>query len=409
MKLTLLAGYFYPEQSADTHLNYDLAFELSKRGFDVTVVVPFPSRGVSPEEQEKYLSLTDEKVSDHLRILRVGKPSRYTDSFLKKSWNLLRKSLQLYRTAKKVETDVYLVVSTPPFLGYAVPKLSKKAKVVYKLQDVFPDSLIHSKGLKESNPLVRVLRALERKVYRKADMILACSDDVKKTLLQRNVDGSKIKVVYDWIDERTCVPVAPEENFLFDRFGINRDVFNVYYAGNIGYLQNVETIVSAAERLKDENILFTIIGDGARKQQVEQMIEEKHLHNIRCFPLQSVDVVSQVYSIGSVGIVTLKKDIARYALPSKTWSILSAGRMVICEIDEDTELASLIRKESLGAVVAPGDDKAMAEAILEASRERQSTLEKGKNGRRFIESKLNQNTAMDSIQNYILECQEIGK
>lgn len=155
MKLTMMAGYFYPEQSADTHLNYDMALELSKRGFDVTVVVPFPSRGLTSEEQKKYLDKTDERVSEHLRILRVGKPTAYTDSFARKAWNLFSESRNLYRAAKKIPTDVYLVVSTPPFLGYAVPKLARRAKVVYKLQDVFPDSLIHSKGLTESHPLIQ--------------------------------------------------------------------------------------------------------------------------------------------------------------------------------------------------------------------------------------------------------------
>ncbi len=404
MKLTMMAGYFYPEQSADTHLNYDMARELSEKGFDVTVVVPFPSRGLTSEEQKKYLDKTDERVSEHLRILRVGKPTAYTDSFARKAWNLFSKSRNLYRVAKKIPTDVYLVVSTPPFLGYAVPKLARRAKVVYKLQDVFPDSLIHSKGLTESHPLIRILRRKERNVYRFADRILACSDDVKKTLLSRAVPEEKIRVVYDWIDDKTCTPIPPEENYLFDRFGINRGVFNVYYAGNIGYLQNVETMVAAAERLKNENIFFTIIGDGAKKQKILQMIEEKQLHNIAVYPLQSVDKVSQVYSIGNVGIVTLKPEIARYALPSKTWSILSAGRMVICEIDTDTELASLIRERNLGVVVAPGDDRAMAEAILAASRAGEDTAEKGRNGRRFIENELNIDVAMKSIEDCILEC-----
>ena len=163
-------------------------------------------------------------------------------------------------------------------------------------------------------------------------------------------------------------------------------------------------MVAAAERLKNENIFFTIIGDGAKKQKILQMIEEKQLHNIAVYPLQSVDKVSQVYSIGNVGIVTLKPEIARYALPSKTWSILSAGRMVICEIDTDTELASLIRERNLGVVVAPGDDRAMAEAILAASRAGEDTAEKGRNGRRFIENELNIDVAMKSIEDCILEC-----
>lgn len=397
VKITMMTGYFTPEQSADTHLNRDLLYGLGESGVDVTLITLFPTRGVSLEEQNRYLERADERISEHVRVIRIGKPGTYRKNLFRKGLNLMRKSWQLYAAARKTSPDIFLITSTPPFLGYAAALLSRNAPVVYKLQDMFPDSLVHSKGFSENNPLIRILRILEKWVYKRCMCIVAVSDDMKQTLISRGVPAEKITVIYEWIDEKQCVPIARKDNVLFDRFGLSRDGFYACYAGNIGLLQNVETIILASEILakRRPEIQIVIIGNGAWEENMRAMLQASPHENVHCFPMQPLDQVSYVYSLGDVGLVSLKPQITKYALPSKTWSILSAGRPAVCEIDLDCALKKILEENRCGHAVSPGDAEALAQVLIDLYDRKEVMQQMGQAGRTFVEKKLTKEAAIE--------------
>lgn len=397
MNITVVAGYFPPEQSADSRLNQDLVESLAEHGMHVTLLVPFPTRGVSRDTQAEFISKRDEQRSEYLRIVRVGKPGNYYQSLLKRALSFLQKSIQLWGAAKKTNADVYLIVSTPPFLGYVAALLARKKPVVYKLQDIFPDSLIHSKQLTEQDLLIRLLRKLEQWVYRSATKIVTSSEDMKATLVARGVPDHKIAVIYDWVDEKKCYPIPKEDNPLVHKFQLSPKDFHVCYAGNIGLLQNIGTIVNAAELLQEKapDIQFLIIGEGAWKAELDKILAETPHKNIHCFPMQPVEDIAAVYSLGDIGLVSLRPDITRFALPSKTWDVLSAGRPVICEIDRHSRLGAIIESNCCGSVVAPGDAEGLAACIFHLYERQDEAKVMGQRGRTFIENHLTRQIATD--------------
>lgn len=399
----MLAGYFSPEQSADTHLNQDMAQDFARYGAEVTVVVPFPSRGVDLQTQAEYTKKRTEQICEHLCVMRVGNPDRFRQNLVVRGLMLLRKSWQLYRTAKKLDADAYFILSSPPFLGYVGALLAKRAPVIYKLQDIFPDSLLHAKGWSETRWSVRLLRRMERFVYQNVTQIHVISEDMKATLLSRGVPEEKLHVVWNWIDENACVPVEREDNHLFQQFRLPPDRFYIGYAGNIGLLQNVETIIRAARRLETQtpDIQFIVIGDGAWRPKMEEMLKERPLSNLKIFPMQPVQAVSQVYSLGDVELVSLKPGVTKMAMPSKTWSIMSAARPVVCEIDLDSGLREIIHEAKCGMCVASGDDEALANVLLQLyEMPEKERVAMGRRGRQFIEKHLTR--AASTRKHYVL-------
>lgn len=386
MNITLIAGYYPPEQCADTRLNKDLAISLSEMGHKVTVVVPFPSRNVSLKETEQYCENKCEIVSDNLKVIRVGSYSDYNESLLRRGISFLHKSIELYETAKKIPTDIYLVISTPPFLGYVAARLAKNSKVIYKLQDIFPDSLMCIKNYSEKHLLVRIFRTLEKWVYRNVFLIVTMSEDMKKTVTKRGVSEDKVTIIRDWIDEDVCYPVLREDNILFNEFKLDKNKFYVCYAGNIGLLQNVLTMVHAAKIVEREypDIQFVVIGNGACKAELERAIVTEGVNNFHVYPMQSEKILAHIYSLGDVGIVTVKPDVTKIALPSKTWAVLSAGRPAICELDKTSELGTMVEKEQCGYAIVPGDSEAMAKHIIYLYQNQDIASRMGTNGREFI-------------------------
>ena len=203
--------------------------------------------------------------------------------------------------------------------------------------------------------------------------------------MEKGVPEEKILVVYNWVDESAVVPVSKEDNPLYSELGIDRKKFTVVYAGNFGYAQNIDVTIAAAERLKyNTDIQFLMFGTGGLVEDYKKLASERGLNNMFFFPLQPAEKVSQVYSLGDLGVVACKKGLGRGAFPSKTWSIMSAGTPVIANYDEGTDLERLVKDNHLGVYSAADDSEQMAERILEMCENRQLCEEYGRNARQYI-------------------------
>lgn len=365
LHVALVTAYFAPEISPITHLYADLAEDLSRYGARVSVVTNLPCRGLSEEERKAYLDRADETAPEGYRVLRVGRKTREKKNFLLRGLRFLSNTRALYRAAKALKADVYLLGSMPPFLGLVGARLSRRARTVYVLQDIFPDSLVAMGKFTEWHPVVRLSRRMEQRVYRRNSLFVTLSEDMKRTLVARGIEPHRIAVIPNWADTEAIRPVLREENALFEELGLPRTCFYAVYAGTLGILQEPDIILDAAKLLKEQlDIRILIFGDGALLEHVKNRVEREQIANVLLFPLYPAHRVAEVYSLGDAALVPLMKGATRFAMPSKTWSALAAGRPVIVCADAGSEWARSIERESYGVCVTPGEPQEMADAIL---------------------------------------------
>lgn len=391
MRILLLPAYFQPETFSGRHLINDRVEAFVNAGFEVRVFTPIPSRGVKASElkyykDNKFLLYHDGKmIVHHFNLMPEKKnPILRTLRYFLQNFKQFNRAV-FTREGRSV--DVMLIASTPPTQGFMAAMVKKftNVPIVYNLQDIFPDSLVGAGMAKRGGLLWKIGRVVENITYRNADKIIVISDDFKKNIMAKGVPEEKIVVVYNWVDENAVVPVAKEYNPLYDELGINREKFSVVYAGNFGHAQNIDVTIAAAERLKDvEDIQFLMFGTGGLVEDYKKIALEKGLKNMIFFPLQPVEKVSQVYSLGDLGIVACKKGLGKGAFPSKTWSIMSAGTPVIANYDEDTDLERLVKDNGLGVFSAADDSEQMAQRIMEMYDNRELCAEYGRNARQYI-------------------------
>lgn len=265
------------------------------------------------------------------------------------------------------DTDVILAISTPPTQGLFAGRLAKKMHVpfVYSLQDLFPESLVTSGICSSRSPFYKIGKAIEKKTYPLCSKIIVLSKTVEDIMIKKGVDRSKLKMISNWVDADIVTPVPKSENRLFDEYGVNKNTFNVVYAGNLGASQGPNVIYRAARLLKNyDDITFTVFGGGSGYHHLQQKIKECHLTNVRAYPLLPVERVPEVYSLGDVALVTCKKGVSKTAMPSKTWNIMACNTPIIASFDTDSELARILHNAKAGICVEPENPKALAEAIL---------------------------------------------
>ena len=383
MKVIFPFSYYYPEQCAGIFVVDDLMHRLAAEGDESVIYVPTPTRNVREgvEWKRKEVLCDGKMVVKRFHIYGEGKNPvlralRYCFCELAYLHHLLWDKY-----------DVAFIDSTPPIQGLKLPivRLFRKCPVVYNAQDLFPDTLSGTGLAKKGGLLWKIGSWVARVTFNNTDKIIAISEDIKRTLVEeKGIPADKVVVVYNWVDSDAVVPIAKEENPLFDEFGLSRDKFHVVYAGNLGNAQNINIVVDAAARLRDnEDVEFVVFGSGGLENDIRARIEAEGLKNLRLLPLQPVERVKYVYSLGDVCLVSCKEGLGGSAMPSKTWSILSCGRPVLANFDEG-ELQMILTKNELGVFTKAGDLEGFVEAIRQLASEPKKCAEMGARGRQFV-------------------------
>ena len=411
MRILFLTAYFHPEQAASPYLGENRNQAFADAGYDMVVYTPTPTRGISENVRQEYKKkkmefLYDGKMIVH-RFNLIGEKKnpilrawRYTMSCIKQ--------LYIGIFAKDARScDIMFIASTPPIQG-AMAALIKKIRrdhipFIYNLQDIFPDSLVGTGLAKKDGLLWKIGRVIENFTYRNADKIIVISQDFKRNIMAKGVPEEKIEVIYNWVDEQAVVNIPRNENKLFEKYNLNPNKFYITYCGNIGLTQNMDMLLEVAKELEAESdIHFVLIGEGAYKEKVKGIIQEKQIGNVSLLPFQAYEDISHVFSLGDVGLVISKPGVGENSVPSKTWSILSASRPVLVNFDEN-ELKDIVEKHQCGIFTKAGDKTAFKEAILRLYHNRDLCRELGCNGRQFILKNLTKNAGtqqyVDIIKN----------
>lgn len=388
MKILLLPAYFYPEQAASSYLGDNTRQAMCEAGCALELYAPMPTRGISKEVREEYKKRKEEHWHDgRLEIHRFSMYTEGKNPILRALRYVFCWCAQFWKGLRAKDIDLIYLASTPPIQGIlgGVLKKIKKVPFVYNLQDIFPDSLVGTGLAKKCGLLWKIGRVIENFTYRNADKIIVISEDFKRNIMAKGVPEEKIVVVYNWVDEEAVKHVAREDNKLFDAYALGRKKFYITYSGNIGLTQNMDMLLVVAKELEttEPDIQFVLIGEGAYKKRVQEIIAEKNISNVTLLPFQPYEDISHVFSLGDVGLVISKPGVGENSVPSKTWSILSASRPVLANFDEN-ELKSIVAENQCGIFTKAGDKESFKQAILRLYENRELCVEMGRNGREFI-------------------------
>lgn len=393
MKVLKLAPYYAPERISSSHLTDDMEDAYVEAGIVSEIYAPTPTRGISEEERNRYKKIKyEEKREGKILVHRFGMFREGHNPVGRALRYVLVNLVHYHKGVHAKDVDALVAGSTPPTQGVlcalVAKRLSRKygrpVPFIFSLQDMFPESLVSTGLCKESSLLYKIGSKLSDFTYRNATHIRVISDSMKDALIRKGVPAEKITVIYNWIDTEATVPVDREDNPLFDELNLIRDKFYITYAGNLGNSQNVDILVDCAKQLKEyEDIRFVVFGGGSEKDKFEKKIADSGLANIQLFPLQPMERVSQVYSLGDASFVTCKKGVGVGAFPSKAVSIMATGTPVIASFDLDSDLCRILAENKAGLCADAEDVSGAVNAILTLYNDQALCRRYGDNARRL--------------------------
>jgi len=277
--------------------------------------------------------------------------------------------------------DAVIAMSPPLTMGLTgwATHLVRRGPLVFNIQDVFPDAAVET-GAITNRRIIAVARWLERVSYDRAAAVTVLSDDLRDNVTAKVKSGRRdhVHVIPNFVDTEFIQP-ADRMTELRRELGIG-DEQVVLYAGNVGFSQSLEMVVDAAREFPQAT--FLINGDGAARTTLAA--RASGISNVRFSGYQPKERVPEVLATGDIHLVPLKTGLGRVSVPSKTYSILAAGRPILAAIDAGTEVPRMLRASGGGVAVAPDDPVAFQAALRELLAEPAAAAAMGAAGRAWV-------------------------
>ena len=366
-----------------------IVHELANRGHELHVVTSLPWYRKHQVEQGWSGALWRVEKTNWGSITRVQPFAGKTKS------NLLRRAVGFILFSYLVglralfagkvwrRVDGVLAMSPPLTLGLIGwhTKLFRGGKLVFNIQDIFPDAAIET-GAITNKKIISFASWLERTSYKCSDSVVLLSDDLANNV-QSKIEQKfhkRVKVIPNFVDTQAITPMSRMTKYRTE-LGID-DALVVMYAGNVGFSQSLEMLVSAARELPQ--LIFVINGEGAARESLKKSAHG--LSNVRFGDYQDVSRLSEVLATGDIHVVPLKRGLGSVSVPSKTYSILASGRPVLAAVDIDTEVPRILAAADAGVCVEPDNSAAFISALRAMTLDPKTLSEMGERGRKWVEN-----------------------
>jgi len=357
MHILLFNEYYPPDTSATAKMAAQVAETLAER-HRVTVVAGRPS--YDPEEYYPFAVLRRD-VRNRVTVERVGSTAFPRHQMKRRVSNYLSYLALAVPRALTLRADLILAMTDPPVAGIAGALVARLAgrPFVYNIRDMYPDMAVGGDIVRPNKWMAR-WEKMHRRALKQAARIIVLGDDMRSRVVAKGIAPERVVVVRDGTSlpsdlPNRCDPVVKEIRCGFP--------FVVTHAGNLGFYGAWDTLLLAAEMLRNEDTGFVFVGEGANRAAIAT--KATHLPNVRFLPFRPPGQVPHVMMAGDLHLVTVKRGLEGVVVPSKLYSILAAGRPVLAVAPRESDAARIVTEYGCGVAADPDDPFAVAEAIRE--------------------------------------------
>lgn len=385
-----------PSMSGGTR-HYDFAKELVRRGHNVTVVASSFHYSKLQEMKEYDRREYIEEDIDEIKFIWFKTPPYYGNGVTRvlNMLSYMSKAIKILPTLKLEKPDVIIGSSVHLFAVYAAFKLSKiyNTTFIMEVRDLWPQTLIDM-GISKWHPFILLLAWLEKFLYTKADKIITTLPKAHLYIENLGIDKKKI----EWVSNGTDI------NNLKIQYKqkLDSSKFNVLYTGTQGLANNLNILIDVANNLKDdENIHFTLLGDGPLKAQLTQKTEELQLKNITF--LASVpknEVFDYLYSADLLYVGLKDSPLYKYGMSmNKVFDYFSVKKPILF-VSSITD--NIVAIANAGKVITKDDKIVISKAIKDFSKMDVLELENyGNNGFKYLKNNFSTKILVNKLENIL--------
>ena len=381
MHILFLSHYFPPEVNAPASRTFEHCRQWVRDGHRVTVVTCAPNhpRGKVYPGYRNRLYAREEK--DGITIIRVWTYVTANEGFLKRTLNYVSYMATAIVAAPFIQKADIVISTSPQFFnglaGYVVSRM-KRAPWVLEIRDLWPESILAVGAIK--NPfIIHLLEWLELFAYRQADRIVPVTDAFQRYIEGKGIPKEKISVIKNGADLTLYKPVTGT-NRLAESLGV-QGKFVAAYLGTHGMAHHLETVLYAAQRLREyPDIVLILAGDGAERQRLAALRNELGLDNVLMLDQQPKEQMPWLWALSDVSLILLKKsDLFKTVIPSKIFESMAMEKPIILGVEGES--ADIVRAADSGYCIEPENAEELADRLLQLRESEDLRRRFGRNGR----------------------------
>ena len=381
MHILFLSHYFPPEVNAPASRTFEHCRQWVRDGHRVTVVTCAPNhpRGKVYPGYRNRLYTREEK--DGITIIRVWTYVTANEGFLKRTLNYVSYMAAAIVAAPFIQKADIVISTSPQFFnglaGYVVSRM-KRAPWVLEIRDLWPESIL-AVGAIKNRFIIHLLEWLELFAYRQADRIVPVTDAFQRYIEGKGIPKEKITVIKNGADLTLYKPVTGT-NRLAESLGI-QGKFVAAYLGTHGMAHHLETVLHAAQRLREyPDIVLVLAGDGAERQRLAALRNELGLDNVLMLDQQPKEQMPWLWALSDVSLILLKKsDLFKTVIPSKIFESMAMEKPIILGVEGES--ADIVRAADSGYCIEPENAEELADRLLQLRESEDLRRRFGHNGR----------------------------
>ncbi|MDW4099699.1 glycosyltransferase family 4 protein [Staphylococcus saprophyticus] len=397
MKNILVVSQYY---NPEPFLINEIVDELNEKNYKLTILTGMPNY----PEGKKYNGYMPGIVkSNNKKIIRVNERPRKKGKinlFLNYASFAFRGSIKVLKMKNEFDV-IYVYQLSPVFMVIPalIYKWKFKKKILLYCLDLWPQSLV-SGGIKTNSIIYKIFLSISRIIYNNVDKIQISSNLFEKYFNEELLINKKLKYVPQYAND---LFVHQNNNHSVDFEFNNRDT-NLLFAGNLGEMQSIDTLIKAIKLCDDQTIKLHIVGDGSNKASLKNLTNNLDLNDSVIFHgRKPINAMPSYYKKADALLVSLKKDeVISYTLPGKVQTYMASGKPLIASIDGET--ANVINKSNCG-LVSPAEDITALSYNINAFRKLNDKQkgQLGKNGKKYYENHFTKNIFINSLTNDLEE------
>ena len=364
MHILFLSNYFPPEVNAPATRLYEHAKQWVADGHTVDVLTSVPN---FPEGEvyDGYENELTEEERDGIRATRVPMYVSPNEGIVRRAWSYVSFMFSACWYAGRVPAPDVLVATSPQFfaaLAGAWVAWWKDVPFVVEIRDLWPESVV-AVGAMDRNLVVRFFEWVERKLYETADHIVVVTDAFKDEIAEKGIARDKISVIKngietDWwersLDEERLAALRREHEL--------QGRFVASYIGTIGMAHRADVLLEAARRCEDSNIVFMVVGTGAKRDELKARQAELQLDNFRLVDKVPKKTVPYLLALSDASVVHLRDDpLFETVIPSKMFEAMITRTPIVLGVRG--EARSIVEGAEAGLFIPPEDPDALVEAV----------------------------------------------
>ncbi len=386
MKVVILNQYYAPDVASTGHLLYELANDLSINGEDVDVITCRPSYG-PPETWQP--CPRKERDASGVMVRRMLATRFSKDNMVGRIVNSITFLVPLAARMmfRMKRGEVFLYTTNPPYLGVVgtMVGLVRRHRYVVLLHDAYPQMAVWVGKIRKGGLIDRTWHLLNKWMYRRAKQTIVLCEAAKDLVCDTyGIDPEKVHVIPNWADGEFLHPIDKADS----PFAIEHDLvepLTLLYSGNMGLYYDFDTILNAATLLRGEDVRFVFIGGGGVRSRIEDEIEKRNLDNSMMFPHQPFDTLNESLNACDVSFVTIAKDIEGISFPSKLYTSLAVGKVIIAICEPHSSLRTIVEESGCGMWVELGDADGLVRAVRELAADPEKVRSMGRAARELFE------------------------